>query len=197
MSAHVSIEGGESKEDQIRCREGFRKLFQRAGFRSRMPRLTASGSRNAAYDDFQTAHAKSGAADFVALLVDSEDPLAHIEKTWEHLKSRDQWARPAKAGDEQVLLMTTSMETWIVGDREALRQHYGQKLQETALPPLFDLENRNRHEVHDKLAHASRDCSNAYSKGKRSFLVVGMLDPTVLMALPSFARAIRILKAEL
>ena len=32
VNAHIYIEGGESKEDQIRCREGFRKLLEKAGF---------------------------------------------------------------------------------------------------------------------------------------------------------------------
>ncbi len=51
------------------------------------------------------------------MLVDSEYPVANIEKTWEHLKQRDNWDRPAGADDEHVLLMTTCMETWIATDR--------------------------------------------------------------------------------
>ncbi|MDZ4820554.1 MAG: DUF4276 family protein, partial [Planctomycetota bacterium] len=180
MSSHLYIEGGESKEDQIRCREGFRKLLEKAGFSGRMPRLSACGGRGAAFDDFKTAHARRRDADYVAMLVDSEDPLANLETTWDHLKVRDQWDRPNGASDEQVLFMTTCMETWIVSDRSALQGHYGHKLQANALPPLNNLESRNRHEVHDSLTHASRNCSNAYAKGKRSFEVVGKLDPAVL-----------------
>ena len=198
MRAHLYIEGGESKEDQIRCREGFRKLLEKAGLSGRMPRLSACGGRGSAFDDFKTAHASRKVGDYIAMLVDSEDPVEDLEKTWDHLKSRDQWDKPAGAVDEQVLFMTTCMETWIVADRAALREHYGQKLQENALPPLDNLENRNRHEVHDKLVHASRDCSNAYSKGKRSFEVLAKLDPAVLKQhLPSFVRVDRILKEKL
>ncbi|MFZ4537127.1 DUF4276 family protein [Propionivibrio sp.] len=199
MSAHLYIEGGESKEDQIRCREGFRKLIGKLGFAAgkKMPRLSACGGRNAAFDDFKTAHGSSKEGDYIAMLIDSEDPVADGEKTWEHLKTRDNWDKPAGAVDEQVLLMTTCMETWIVADRAALKEHYGQKLQENALPPLIDLENRNRKEVHDKLTQATRDCSNAYAKGKRSFEVVGMLNQTVLSSLPAFARMASVLKAKL
>lgn len=199
MSAHLYIEGGESKEDQIRCREGFRKLIGKLGFAAgkKMPRLSACGGRNAAFDDFKTAHGSSKEGDFIAMLIDSEDPVADGEKTWEHLKTRDNWDRPAGADDEQVLLMTTCMETWIVADRDALQAHYGHKLQENALPPLIDLENRNRKEVHDKLTQATRDCSNAYAKGKRSFEVVGVLNPTALSSLPAFARMARVLKTKL
>jgi hypothetical protein len=198
VNARLYIEGGESKEDQIRCREGFRKLIGKAGFVGKLPRLTASGGRNAAFDDFKTAHAKAGQDDYIAMLIDSEDPLADVEQTWAHLHNRDGWVNPAGARNEQVLFMTTCMETWIVADRAALRAHYGSRLQESALPPLVDLEKRDRHDLHDNLVHASRDCPNAYAKGKRSFEVVAKLDPAVLKEhLPSFVRADRILRANL
>lgn len=198
MSARIYIEGGESKEDQIRCRENFSKLLQKVGLSGRMPRLSACGGRGSAFDDFKTAHAKRKTGDYIAMLVDSEDPVADIEKTWGHLKIRDQWEKPAGAVDEQVLLMTTCMETWIVADHQALCEHYGKNFQVSALPPPYALEDRDRHEIHDKLVHATRNCSNAYSKGKRSFEVLGKLDPAVLRRhLPSFARVERILQAEL
>lgn len=198
MSAHLYIEGGESKEDQIRCREGFRKLIEKAGFSGRMPRLSACGGRGSAFDDFKTAHAGRKAGDYIAMLVDSEDPVADFEQTWNHLQVRDQWAKPVGAMDEQVLFMTTCMETWIVADRKALRGHYGHKLQENALPALVNLENRNRHDLHDRLVHATSNCSNAYSKGKSSFEVLAKLDPSVLKKhLPSFVRVVRILNEKL
>lgn len=198
VSARLYIEGGESKEDQIRCREGFRKLLEKAGFSGRLPRLTACGGRNSTFDDFRTAFAKQKEGDYIAMLIDSEDPLADIQQTWAHLRDRDGWAQPADARNEQILFMTTCMETWIVADRGALREHYGNRLQENALPPLTDLEKRDRHEVHDQLAHASRNCSNAYAKGKRSFDVLAKLDAAVLKQhLPSFVRVDRILKANL
>jgi hypothetical protein len=198
VSAHLYVEGGESKEDQIRCREGFRKLLEKAGFSGRMPRLSACGGRGSVFDDFKTAHTMRKVGDYIAMLVDSEDPVMDVERTWEHLNRRDQWDKPAGASDEQVLFMTTCMETGIVTDRRALQEHYGHGLQENALPPLTNLENRNRHEVHDKVVHASRNCSNAYRKGKRSFELLAKLDPAVLKQhLPSFVRVDRILKAKL
>ena len=97
-----------------------------------------------------------------------------------------------------MLFMTTCMETSIVADGAALWEHYGQPRQENALPALVDMENRNRHEVHNQLVHASRNCTNAYSKGKRSFEVLAKLDPAVLKQyLPSFVRVDRILKEKL
>jgi len=97
-----------------------------------------------------------------------------------------------------VLFMTTCMETWIVTDRAAMKEHYGSKLQSSALPPPVNLENRDRHDVQDKLIHATRDCPNAYSKGKRSFEIPAKLTPATLEKhLPSFARTRRILDRKL
>ena len=163
-----------------------------------MPRLSACGGRGSAFDDFKTAHARRKVGDYIAMLIDSEDPVVDLEKTWDHLNSRDQWDKPTAAIDEQVLFMTTCMETWIVADRAALTEHYGHMLQENALSPLNNLEARNRHDVHDNLVHASRNCSNAYSKGKRSFELLTKLDPAILKQhLPSFVRVDRILRATL
>ena len=196
MSAHLYIEGAQSKTDQILCRRAFSALLKDAGL-ERMPRLTASGPRNAAFDAFKTAHANRKSGDFIAMLVDSEDPVADLEQPWTHLKKRDNWNRPAGAEDDQALLMTTCMETWIVADRDGLKEHYGHKLQCAALPPLHALESRHRHDVHDKLEHATRNCSNAYRKGKRSFEVLETLSATTLSQLPSFARLLRVLKNRL
>lgn len=201
MSAYIYIEGGgtgaQSKETDVRCREGFRKLLEKCGFRGRMPRLVACGGRDAALSDFIVKHI-SGQADSVFLWVDSEDPMTEIEASWAHLRARDQWKQPEGAKDEQVLFMTTCMETWIVADRSALRDHFGDGLQHSALPPLDNLESQNRHHIQEKLVHATRNCSNAYSKGQRSFGVLGKLEPATLKQhLPSFARVYRILNARL
>jgi hypothetical protein len=90
------------------------------------------------------------------------------------------------------------METPIVADHDALKAHYGAKLQTSALPPRDQLEARGRHEVQDKLAHATRNCTNAYAKGKRSFEVLAKLSPATLEAhLPSFVRTRLILDRKL
>jgi hypothetical protein len=197
VSGHLYIEGAESKEDKILCRQAFRKILERAGLGGQMPRLTACGSRNSAFDDFKTAHAQ-GRAQFVGLLVDSEDPIEQIEATWEHLFRRDHWAAPAGAADEQVLLMVTCMESWVAADRQALQRHYGNSLQVNALPSMVNLESRTRGEVQRALEHATRNCKGPYRKGRRSFEALEQLEPAVLeAALPSFARVLRILRQRL
>jgi hypothetical protein len=207
VSAHLYVEGGgigaHSKELDIRCREGFRKLLEKCGFKQqrRMPRLFACGGRAAVFDDFVTAHVSKRAGDYVAMWLDSEEPMADIETAWKHLqnvRSVPQWNKPEGADDDQVLFMNTCMETWIMADRVALKDHYGSELYESSLSSLVDLERRLRHEIQEQLVLATRDCSNAYAKGKRSFELFGKLTPATLERhLPSFVRVRRILNEKL
>jgi len=166
-----------------------------------MPRLFACGGRAAVLDDFSTEHAHNADGGYVAMWIDSEEPMSDIEAAWDHLanvESVQQWKKPAGASDDQVLFMTTCMETYIVADHDSLKEHYGSKLQPTALPPLKALEKRTRQTVQKKLAHATRKCANAYAKGKRSFEILGKIKPAILaLHLPSFVRARRILKKKL
>ncbi|HJH28635.1 MAG TPA: DUF4276 family protein [Methanosarcinaceae archaeon] len=189
--------GGDSSQLHTLCRKGFRKLLENCGFKGQMPKLVACGGRDSAFDDFKIAHANKSNSDYVSMLIDSEDPLTDLEATWEHLKERDKWDKPLGSENDQVLFMTTCMETWIVADRDALAEHYGSKLQTNALPPLTDLESRSRHEIQNDLSHATRDCSNSYRKGKRSFDVLEKLSPDELERLPSFARVKNILESKI
>lgn len=118
LRSMISKGGGDSKELHARCREGFRKLLEKSGFKGRMPRLVACGGRGATFDDFKTGHSQKRKDDFVAMLIDSEI----------HLQNAEGWTRTANVADEQVLLMTTCMESWIVADRRALRNYYGSGL---------------------------------------------------------------------
>ena len=120
------------------------------GFKGRKPRLVACGSRGNVFDRFRVAHPARGDA-YVAMWIDSEEPLNDAQKLWDHLKRHGGWEKPAGAVDEQVLFMTTCMETWIVADRAALREHYGSSLQEKVLPPMDNLERRSRDDVQERL----------------------------------------------
>ena len=192
--------GGASKELQARCREGFKKLLGNSGFTGRLPRIIACGSRNEAYDNFRVAH-RAGRTSYIALLVDSEDPVTDGEKPWDHLKLRDKWDRPAGASDNQVFLMTTCMETWIIADRAGLTrffERYKPCLRAAALPSAVDMEARLRHPVQEALMTTTQDCANPYAKNKRSFEALAGADPAVLRSLlPAFARMERILSAKL
>lgn len=198
MKTKIYIEGGgDSKYLHSSCREGFRKLLESTGFKGNMPQLVACGGRDSTYRDFKTDH-QNGRADYVAMLVDSEDPVTDPENPWDHLKERDGWDRPDGSNDNQVFLMTTCMETWIAADPDTLNRHYGSCLRESALPPIHNIEIRNRHDIQDCLKQATAECSNTYQKNRRSFEVLGKLDPSVLEEnAASFKRMKRVLNERL
>ena len=200
MKAEIYVEGGGPPErvTNIRCREGFRKLLAKCGLDESRFQVTACGGGGDAWNDFKAAHADAGDECYVALLIDSESPVANTEETWKHLTEEHNWERPPCAGDDQVLLMTTCMETWIIADRSALCAHFGQCLLVSELPDLNALEELKHGAVRRRLQNATRSCPAPYSKGPNSFEVLSRLDPTVLEEhLPSFRRARRILTDKL
>ena len=190
VSVTIYVEGGgDSKELQSRCREGFSKLIKKLGFSGRMPKIVACGARDKAYLRFNTAVTSAKNDEYPILLVDSEDPITL--GPWDHLKARDKWNRPAGAEDDQAQMMATCMETWIMADRVALRKVFGPCLREGTLIPVNDLEERSRQELLVALKSATNDCgkSRGYAKGMRSFQILAELNPKSLeQNLPYFCR---------
>lgn len=199
MKVKLYIEGGgDSRSLHIKCREGFRKLFDRAGFTNPSPTTKACGSRDAAYDDFKKACASGYTDVFPVLLVDSEDPVH--DSVWRHLQNRDGWNKPEGATDDQAQLMVQCMETWCVADQQTLQDFFGQYLQMGALPALNDLEEVSKDVVQKALSNATKQCGKdrAYAKGKRSFELVGQLNPGELKKhLPHFVRLCDMLNEKL
>lgn len=204
MKAYLYVEGGaqgaHSKSLNVRCQVAFHTLLARMGFAGRAPRIVPCGGRDEVYARFAREHSGNKAG-YVAMLIDSEEPMADVEKTWDHLArvtTVGQWSRPKGATDDQVFMMTTCMETWIVADQKSIRDHYGTGFAVKELPSAIDLEQRHRHYVQGRLVDATASCSNYYKKGARSFAVLAILDPLTLeKLLPSFARVRRILNSKL
>jgi Domain of unknown function (DUF4276) len=179
--------GGDSKEERVRLREGFRKLFEKTIPEYRMPRTVASGGREEAFKDFKTGLKTKN--QFSLLLVDSEDQVDNISDeiegdfAWKHLTKRDGWIQPEATQNHQAMLMATCMEAWIATDKETLKKFYPTGFQVSALPSLVNIESKNRHEIHENLVHATRNCVNkTYKKGVHSFELIGKLNPDVLKA---------------
>lgn len=201
MTVKIYLEGGGGRKDpknlKVECRKGFRLLLESMGYSGRMPSLTASGSRDNTFSDFKTA-LNNRKYTYIAMLIDSEDPVADSERTWNHLRKRDKWNKPDNCDDETVLFMTTCMETWIALDRQTLKEVYGHDLQESALPSPVTIECKERHEVQSALMLATRNTTRPYSKGEVSFDLVGKLNPGVLEEhLVAFRRMKRILDEKL
>ena len=185
--------GGDSKEQHIRCRAGFHKLLEKAGFSGRMPRIIPGGGRDATFDRFYTACRVSNEGETPMLLVDSEDTLVRENiSAWQHLKNREEsWVRPQGSLDDQFQMMVTCMETWIMADHSALSSFFGSDLNQNPLLSVLELEKRDRHAVQDALMLATRNCKKKYKKGERSFDVLAALNPgTLRLYLPHFVKFI-------
>jgi len=194
--------GGSSKMQHIQCREGFSKLINRAGFTDRMPAIVACGGRGAAYKAFVASTYRSSSF-YSILLVDSENPIQRTDASidsiapWEHLRQCDKWDQPHGTVNDQAQLMVTCMETWIMADREALREFFGQGMHANRLLCETQLETRSRQDVQEALKSATKGCGprRKYEKGRRSFQVLARLNPTTLKScLPHFRRFIETLE---
>ena len=192
---YVEGGGGRKKDTRLRCREGFARLIAKCGFK-RQPKIVPCGGRGQVRRKFRATHINSSIDDCILMLIDSEATVAEIEQTWDHLRRRDGWSKPRGATDDQVLFMTTCMETWIAADREALREAYARSgMNENALPPLDVLENRSPQDIFNRLKNGT---NNQFDKGEESFKILGQLNPDTLAEyLPSFVRARRILNEKL
>lgn len=199
MTIKVYVEGGgDSPSLHNLCREGFRKFLQSAGLGGKMPRIVASGSRNAAYEDFKTAMRSRSTNELPLLLVDSEGPVAQESTPWQHLKVRDGWDRPPGANDDQTFLMVQAMETWLIADREALESFCRAGFRATFIPQWPDMESVEKHRVFEALDAATAHCGpRRYAKGKVSFKLLAVTRAEkVQIASRHAARFIQRLKAE-
>ena len=120
VNVKLFVEGG--GEHAREFRSGLGKFIEKAGAVGRMPRIVACGRRDNAYDKFRKAH---GDGENAMLLVDAEEPVT-AGGSWEHLKGRDNWDRPAGTTNQQCQLMVQVMETWFLADVNALESYYGQ-----------------------------------------------------------------------
>ena len=204
MSVTVYVEGGgDSAQLKAQCRKGFRELLDKAGFGGRLPRVVPCGSRNRAFRNFERA-LRDGVG-YPILLVDSEDPVAGSDRSdanpsgaWRHLSRRDDWTRPSGAKDDQAQLMVTTMETWLLADRQTLIAYFP-AVNAGALPPDADLESRRKKEVSDALRNATQSSSKGrYHKGNHSFDLLGRVQPDELKrSLPHFRRFVETMGARL
>lgn len=204
MSAKVYVEGGGdgNKALKAECRRAFKSFFKKAGLAGRLPSVHPGGGRKQTYDDFCTAFNDPRNRDFVALLVDSEAPIADGVGPWTHLRTRqdDGWARPQGATDENVHLMVQCMEAWLLADRETLAAVFGNGFRSGALPGQQDVERVRKRDVLDGLENAACGCRTrrGYRKGRDSFDILAKLDPgLVAAASPHAERFLNTLRARL
>ena len=184
MSAIVYIEGGGDRNENLArlCRRSWRKFFEAAGLRGRLPKVVRGGSRSRTIDLFLKATADPDPVRVPLLLVDSEESVQEGRSVWQHLRARERQIPPCGAGDDRAFLMVQVMETWFLADRTALRQHFGPRFREDSLQQWPRLEEVPKATVIDALGNASKNCSSPYTKGTVSFQLLAKIDPGLVEA---------------
>ena len=194
--------GGDRAALKSQLRQGFRDLLVKAGFAGRLPRVVACGPRDRAFRNFGIA-LREGSG-YPILLVDSESVVRRQHRpkrssgAWEHLAASDNWIRPSQASDDQAQLMATCMETWLIADHRALQTVFSD-LNPDRLLPLEGLEGRSKEETIRALERAtSPSRRGSYAKGRDSFAVLGIVNPSQLEQwLPHFRRFIETMNTRL
>ena len=179
VNVSVYVEGGgPGKNWRIKCRQGFRGFFEKAGLTGHMPRVYPCGSRDDTVKDFRVAQSEMNSDDIPLLLVDSEAPASSARSPWLHLRNRDSWERPEGARDIQAHLMVQCMESWFLADVPALESYFGAGFRSVSLPQRFDIENIPKRDVFNQLHSASRKSrKGAYDKGSHSFDILAQFEP--------------------
>lgn len=191
--------GGGSKALRTACREGFAEFLQKAGLGRTMPRISASGSRRSAYDDFCTAVADGQPA---LLLVDSEAPVAQQHQQgdemahwapWAHLAQRqgDGWSKPDGADDKDCHLMAQCMESWFLADRQTLQAFFAPGFKPNTLPAESrPIEGIDKDTLYQALKTATANCKTKaeYGKGEHSFKLLARIDPEKVTAASGWAK---------
>ena len=170
--------GGRGNGSRTKIRAGMnvflRELKKTARAKSWRLNLSCSGSRNAAFEDFEYAR-RSGNHTLVVLLVDSEGPVRGSPR--DHLSAKDGW-NMGDSHDDAIHLMAQTMETWILADSEALANYYGQNFVRNALPKSDNLEKVSKVDVEQALKRATQKTQKgAYHKIKHAEHLLKRIDP--------------------
>ena len=189
VTVKLYVEGGGNRNSlRSGCREGFRKFLEN-GFKGRMPRVVACGSRRDTYEDFKTACEKG---DRSLMLIDSEDFVTVGMSPWQHLANRqgDGFTKPPKASDEHCHFMVVCMESWFLADKEILARYFDQGFNEKSLPQNLSIEGIAKNNIFSGLKAATSDCKTKgqYEKGRDSFKILGLLTPDKISAASPWAK---------
>lgn len=180
MKVTLYIEGGgdhSEKQDRV-FRAAWRAFFEKAGLKN-MPSTFRGSGRDQAFKAYCHAVATRRPDELPLLLVDSEDLVVKGRDAWAHLKTREPWKIPAKAGAKDAYLMICCMETWFVADRAVLKSHYP-KLIERHLKAWPDLEKVPKDAIMDALAKATAKHEKPYTeraKGDAGFKLLAKIRP--------------------
>jgi hypothetical protein len=174
--------GGDGKDGKAKIRKGFDAFLSGPKTAARAKKIRwqiiACGSRNSAFEDFNTALQRHPHA-FNILLVDSEGAVQQASP-WDHLQQRDQWHNPG-TGDEHCHLMAQAMEAWLIADIETIAAFFGQGFQRGAIPANQDVEAIDKDNLEPALVAATRHTQKGrYHKIRHGADLIARLNPAVV-----------------
>ena len=77
--------------------------------------------------------------------------------------------------------MVSCMESWFIGDREALAAFFGDGFKDSRLPPSTrPVEGIPKDDVFNALSSATQDCKSKYEKGENSFRILEKIHPSIV-----------------
>ena len=183
MSAvEIYMEGGGTGKGAADLRRGINEFLGElnAAVRSKEWHwnLVLCGSRHEAYDTFNRARDRARESEIIVLLVDAEVPVK-ASTTVEHLQTQEDGLDFTGVPVEHVHLMVTTMETWIIADRTALKKYYGQGFHEKSLPLHENLEEVSKKAVADALDRATTKTKTKgrYHKIRHASQLFELIDP--------------------
>lgn len=183
MSAvEIYMEGGGTGKGAADLRRGINEFLGELNAAVRSKgwhwNLVLCGSRHEAYDTFNRARDRARESEIIVLLVDAEVPVK-ASTTVEHLQTQEDGLDFTGVPVEHVHLMVTTMETWIIADRTALKKYYGQGFHEKSLPLHENLEEVSKKAVADALDRATTKTKTKgrYHKIRHASQLFELIDP--------------------
>lgn len=156
--------------------DGLRRAVQTKGAELR---VICCGGRGEARSKFVAARADTDC--WTLLLVDSESPVESDPR--DHLLTHDRWTDLVSVPLDSIQLMVQVMETWIVADRHALREYYGECFRDEELPADEAIEDVPKPEILAGLERATCPTSlGKYHKLHHASTLLARIDPEKVKA---------------
>jgi len=181
LTRHIYVEGGGSRLADTLLREGFKCLANRHfGRDCKELRFIPSGNRSNTLENFYMKNIAGHSSKLA--LVDSDAPVPAEQSAAKFLHTQPDCQVHA-TNQSNLFLMVQVMETWLVADREALAEFYGQHFRVGNLPQHAHLEAVPKDDVLRCLNHATRDTSKGpYHKVEHGLRLIARVDPAKLRA---------------
>lgn len=171
------------KSNAITLRQGFREFFKGLAEEIKVPiDLKLGGAREVTIKIF-LSEINDDPTNFQVLLVDSDREIDETETPKTFLQKISPKFDFKNVKDEQCHLMSQTMESWFLADKEKLAEFYGKGFNVNALPKNINVEKIAKTDVETGLKNAIRGTSKAeYKKGEHAGEILRIIDSNKVRA---------------